>query len=308
VRHAAVVTAASAPPPNVLSIAGSDPGGGAGVQADLRTFAAFGVYGTAVPTALTAQSTRGVAGVFVVPPAVVRRQLEVLFDDVAFDAVKIGMLGDAATVRVVADVLRRARQPVVVLDPVIRASSGAPLLSPDGVEALRAELLPLVDVCTPNVAEAAVLLAAEPPETPDGAAALAMALARRGPRHVVLTGGHLRENDTVCVDTLADGERAQHLVAVRRAGRATHGTGCTYASALAALLASGRPLVEACRAAQAFVGASIVGGSQLRVGHGRGPVWQLHAPVARAGRRWPVTLHLDALPHAPSDAGPRAPG
>lgn len=272
--------------PNVLSIAGSDPGGGAGIQADLRTFAAFGVYGSAVPTALTAQNTRGVADVFIVPPAALQRQLEVLLDDVVFDAVKIGMLGDAASVRVVADAVRRYRPPVVVLDPVIRATSGASLLSEDGLAAMRGELLPLVDVCTPNVAEAAALLTAEVPSSVDAAGALARAMVRRGPRHVVLTGGHLDETGAVCVDTLADATCVHQIAAARDAGCTTHGTGCTYASAVAALLAFGHPVVAACRAAQAFVGASIRAGAGLRVGRGRGPVFQLHAPVAavRAAR------------------------
>lgn len=263
--------------PNVLSIAGSDPGGGAGIQADLRTFAAHGVYGTAVVTALTAQSTRGVADTFVVPPAVIRRQLDVLFEDVAFDAVKIGMLGDAATVRVVAEALGRHRPRVVVLDPVIRASSGAALLTPDGVAALRAELLPLVDVVTPNVAEGAALLDVPPPATADAAVALARALVPLGARHVVLTGGHLAEDSAVCVDTLTDADGAHQFVAPRYQEGGTHGTGCTYAAALAARLARGDPLADACRAAQAFVGASIAAGARLRVGRGRGPVWQLHA-------------------------------
>lgn len=259
--------------PNVLTIAGSDPSGGAGLQGDLKTFAALGVYGCAVPTALTAQSTRGVREVFAVPAEFVGRQLETLLDDVDVAAVKIGMLGDAGVVRAVAAALRRYAPPHVVLDPVLGASAGGTLLAAGGLAALRDELLPLVDVVTPNAIEAGALLGGRPPETEAEAADAARRLVARGVRAALVTGGHLHDPSS-CVDVLAVGGSTATFRTGRLEG-GTHGTGCALSSAVAALLARGVDLAGACAAAQAFVAGAVRGGRQLRVGRGTGPVHAL---------------------------------
>ena len=268
--------------PNVLSIAGSDPSGGAGIQADLKTFAALRVYGCAVITALTAQNTVGIPAVFPVPADFVRRQLDVLFADVTIHAVKIGMLGTAAVIREVADALRTHRPHVVVLDPVLRASTGAPLLDADALGALLDALLPLASVVTPNAQEVGMLLGSTPPRTPAEARTAARALRVRGARAVLVTGGHVG-NDAACVDVLDDGASMREFSVPRITGPAsTHGTGCTLSSAIAALMARGARLPQACAEAQAFVAASIGQGASLRVGHGVGPVHQLGDLWSRA--------------------------
>lgn len=280
---------AGGPVPNVLSVAGSDPSGGAGIQGDLKTFAALGVYGCAVPTALTAQSTRGVRDVLPVPAAFVTRQLETLLDDVDVHAVKVGMLGDAAVVRAVADVLRRYAPPHVVLDPVLRASAGGAnggaLLDAGGLAALRDELLPLVDLVTPNALEAGALLGVPPPRTADEAGEAARQLVALGARAALVTGGHLDDPvecvDVLCADPLAPGG-ALHAIRTRRvAGGGAHGTGCALSSAVAALLARGRALPGACAEAQRFVARAVRAGQQLRVGRGVGPVYAVPRRPAR---------------------------
>ena len=270
---------------NVLTIAGSDPSGGAGIQADLKTFAALQVYGCAVITALTAQNTVAVPAVFSVPPDFVRRQIDVLFADVTIHAVKIGMLGTASVIREVADALRTHRPEVVVLDPVLRASTGAPLLDADACSALLEELLPLASVVTPNAQETGMLLGALPPRSIAEAGAAARALTVRGARAVLVTGGHVGENAT-CVDVLDDGTSTHEFGVPRVSGAAsTHGTGCTLSSAIAALMARGAGLPQACAEAQAFVATSIRQGAALRVGHGVGPVHQLGDLWSRAESR-----------------------
>lgn len=256
--------------PNVLSIAGSDPSGGAGIQADLKTFAALRVHGCAVLTALTAQSTRGVRDVMPVPAAFVTRQLETLLDDVEIDAVKIGMLGDAGVVRAVAAALGRHALPHVVLDPVLRASAGGALLDEEGLGVLREELLPLVDVVTPNALEAGALLGGAPPRTEHDAVQASDRIRRLGARGVLVTGGHLLD-DTMCVDILATSDGVHAFRTHRVPGPATHGTGCVLSSAIAALLAHGRTLPEACTEAQEIVAESVSEGERLAVGHGAGP-------------------------------------
>lgn len=256
--------------PNVLSIAGSDPSGGAGVQGDLKTFAALRVYGCAVPTALTAQSTAGVSGVLAVPAAFVTRQLAALFADVEIHAVKIGMLGTASVVRAVAAALVRYRPPHVVLDPVLRASTGSALMTRAGVDALRAELLPLATVVTPNAAEAGALLDRAAPRTLDEVADAAAELVRRGARAALVTGGHL--DTSASIDVLHDGDTLHEFHAVRVPGGGAHGTGCALAATLAALLARDFALPAACATAQRFVVAAIAARTTLRVGRGRAPV------------------------------------
>lgn len=266
--------------PNVLSIAGSDPSGGAGIQADLRTFAALGVYGCAVPAALTAQNTMGVSGIFQVPSDFLEQQLDTVFSDVHVAAVKVGMLGSADAVRAVAAALRRYRPGFVVLDPVLRASTGAPLLEPDAIGVLRDELFPLATVITPNAAETGALLREPLPRVADAAAAAAAA-ARLGTvaRCAVLVTGVLDDRGepdrAMSVDVLYHDGKTEELRVPRVESRNTHGTGCTLASAVAAYLALGRDLRSACAAAQQFVARAIAAGSRLHVGRGAGPVNQL---------------------------------
>jgi hydroxymethylpyrimidine/phosphomethylpyrimidine kinase len=255
-----------------LTVAGSDPSGGAGVQADLKTFSALGVYGTAVLTALTAQNTRGVTGVHPVPAEFVRLQLTTLLDDVTVHATKTGMLGSAAVVREVAAVLGGRRAGPVVVDPVMVATSGDRLIDDDAVAAVREELLPVADLVTPNVPEAAALLGTDAATTEDELPDRARALLDLGPRAVLLKGGHLGGDDSVDVLATADG------VTVSRRPRidttATHGTGCTLSSALAALAArepgQGWPaLVERARD---YLQRALAEGESLGVGAGHGPV------------------------------------
>ncbi|MGI8765110.1 MAG: bifunctional hydroxymethylpyrimidine kinase/phosphomethylpyrimidine kinase [Gemmatimonadaceae bacterium] len=266
---------------NVLSIAGSDPSGGAGIQADLKTFAALGVYGCAALTALTAQNTVEVSGVFSIPVDFLRRQLEAVFTDVSVDAVKIGMLGTADTVRMVAAVLRAYQLPYVVLDPVLHATTGARLLDADALDALRGELLPLVTIVTPNADEAGALLGIAPPRSVAEARKAAAMLVERGGSAALVTGGHLADAE-FCVDVLHDGSTLWEFPVPRAPSGRTHGTGCTLSSAVAALLARGHGLQQACAEAQRFVAASITRGADLRVGRGARPVHQLGDLWARA--------------------------
>jgi hydroxymethylpyrimidine/phosphomethylpyrimidine kinase len=261
---------------NVLSIAGSDPSGGAGIQADLKTFAALGVYGCAVLATLTAQNTVEVSAVFPVPADFLRRQLEALFSDVRVDAVKIGMLGSVDAVRTVVAALRAYRPAFVVLDPVLRATTGARLLDMDALDALRDELCPLATVITPNAVEVGALLGIEAPRSIAEAREAAGSLTARGVTAALVTGGHLADAD-VSVDVLHDGREIREFRVSRAHSDCTHGTGCTLSSAIAALLARGHGLPQACAEAQEFVAASITRGADLQVGRGVGPVHQLGA-------------------------------
>ncbi|GAA1247197.1 bifunctional hydroxymethylpyrimidine kinase/phosphomethylpyrimidine kinase [Oryzihumus leptocrescens] len=261
-------------PPVALTIAGSDPSGGAGVQADLKTFSALGAYGTAVLTALTAQSTTGVTGVHVVPTAFVTEQLETLVADVRVDAVKIGMLATAELAGAVADFLRAHPCPVVVLDPVMVATSGDRLLADDAVEALRA-LLPLASVVTPNLPEAAGLLGVA--EAADEAEMLdqAQALRALGAPRVLLKGGH-RAGSGSASDVLAGPEGATWLRAPWVSTTNTHGTGCSLSSALAALRPQRETWVDTARDAKDWLTGALAAADTLEVGHGHGPVHHFH--------------------------------
>lgn len=273
--------------PNVLSIAGSDPSGGAGIQADLRTFAALGVYGCAALTALTAQNTVAVSAVFPVPADFVRQQLEAVFSDIELSAVKIGMLGSLAAARVVADILRAYSPPFVVLDPVMRASTGAVLLADDALRALRDELMPLATIVTPNAFEAGVLAGTPAPRSVREAHDAAQRLVAHGARAVLVTGGHLDEPD-VSVDVLhMDSDTFEYRVP-RIAAIETHGTGCTLSSAIAAFLARGHALPDACERAQRFVSDAIARRDELHAGHGAAPVYQRGAAWA-PGRHTPLS-------------------
>ncbi len=260
--------------PNILSIAGSDPSGGAGIQADIKAISASGGYAMAALTALTAQNTQGVTGVHLVPPGFVAEQIDAVFADVAVHAVKIGMIATAEIAEAVAEVLARRRPAHVVLDPVMVAKGGARLLDPEAVETMRRRLLPLADIVTPNLPEAAALTglpeARSAAEMPEAAAAL-RALGARG---VLLKGGHLGGEASPDLLLTASGET--WLPGARVATRNTHGTGCSLSAALAAELAKGAPPVEAARRAKAFVAASIAAAGRLSVGSGAGPIHHFH--------------------------------
>ncbi|GAB4081146.1 bifunctional hydroxymethylpyrimidine kinase/phosphomethylpyrimidine kinase [Modestobacter muralis] len=259
-----------------LTVAGSDPSGGAGVQADLKTFSALGTYGTAVLTALTAQNTRGVTGVHGVPADFVALQLQTLFADVTVHATKLGMLGTADVVREVARVLADRPGGPVVCDPVMVATSGDRLISAEAVDAVRADLLPVTDLLTPNVPEAAALLDVAPATTVEELAPQATALLALGPAAVLLKGGHLGGEQSVDVLVTAGG-----VLETRRprvATTSTHGTGCTLSSALTALAAQDRlagrepdwaPLVDRARD---YLQTALEAGAALGVGSGHGPV------------------------------------
>ena len=261
--------------PNVLSIAGSDPSGGAGIQADIKTFSALGCYGMAALTALTAQNTRGVTAVHVPPAAFLGAQLDAVFADVDVAAVKIGMLATGEIARTVAARLALYPKIPVVLDPVLVATSGDSLGDPDVVEALREHLLPLATVITPNLAEAARLAELPLSEDEDAMRATAEELHRRGARAVLIKGGHLAGGDAV--DLLSDGTEIQFFRAPRVETRNTHGTGCTLSSAIAAYLARGLGLADAVGAAKTYLTTAIAESGQLSVGSGHGPVHHLHA-------------------------------
>ena len=268
---------------NVLTIAGSDSGGGAGIQADLKTFSALGAYGASVITALTAQNTRTVSAIHDVPPEFVSAQMDAVFADIEFAAVKIGMLSRPAIIDAVAAGLRRHGARNVVLDPVMVAKSGDRLLRADAVSALRERLLPLATVITPNLPEAAVLLDLEEPEDEAGMIDAAARLRALGPQAVLLKGGHLTKG-AESVDVLDDGAEPLTLAAPRIATGNTHGTGCTLSSAIAALLARGLSLRDAVREAKAYVTAAIRAADRLKVGHGHGPVHHFHALWREDGR------------------------
>ncbi|MDP1571154.1 MAG: bifunctional hydroxymethylpyrimidine kinase/phosphomethylpyrimidine kinase [Vicinamibacterales bacterium] len=247
-----------------LTIAGSDSGGGAGIQADLKTFAAHGVYGTSAITALTAQSTVGVAGVWPVPAEFVTLQIETVAGDLGCDAVKTGMLASAVIVEAVAAAIAALDLPNLVVDPVMVAKSGDHLLTPDAVHALRLTLLPLARVVTPNIPEAGVLAGMTVTSLADAREA-ARRIHALGPEVVIVKGGHL-EGD-VLTDVIFDGDRVVELTGPRVPGRHTHGTGCTFAAAVAARLACGDTVEAAARAAKAYVAGAMRAGIPLGQGH-----------------------------------------
>jgi hydroxymethylpyrimidine/phosphomethylpyrimidine kinase len=255
--------------PIALTIAGSDSGGGAGVQADLKTFAALGVYGACAITALTAQNTKGVFGVHEVPAEFITAQLDAVFSDLDVAAVKIGMLGHAAAIEAVAAGLERHGARNIVLDPVMVASSGENLLRADAIDALR-KLIARANVLTPNLPEAAALL-----EVPVARDELEMRRQARtllalGPGAVLIKGGHGSGPESV--DLLVEADTCTRFAAPRVATRNTHGTGCTLSSAIAAGLAMGQELGDAVREAKAYVSAAIAAADRLGVGTGRGPL------------------------------------
>ena len=258
-----------------VTIAGSDSGGGAGIQADLKTFSALGVYGASVITALTAQNTQGVTGIHDVPPDFITAQIDAVFSDLAVNAVKIGMLSAPAAIAAVAAGLDRWKQTLVVLDPVMVASSGDRLLSPDAIDILKSALIPRALVITPNLPEAAALLDAPIAETESEMRARAEKLLALGAKAVLIKGGHA--GGAEAVDLLVSREAVARLSAERVATKNTHGTGCTLSSAIAAGLAKGQRLGEAVSDAKQYVTEAIGCADELEVGHGHGPVHHFHA-------------------------------
>ncbi|VWD26632.1 bifunctional hydroxymethylpyrimidine kinase/phosphomethylpyrimidine kinase [Burkholderia contaminans] len=263
------------PIPNILTIAGSDSGGGAGIQADLKTFSALGAYGASVITALTSQNTRGVTGVHAPDAAFVTAQLDAVFSDIRIDAVKIGMLANAPIVHAVADALRRYAPRFVVLDTVMISKSAHALLAPDAVDALRDALLPLATVVTPNLPEAAALLNDVPAATEDDMVRQGQALLQMGARAVLMKGGHLPDA-SASPDWLVGATRIVRLDGARVPVSNTHGTGCTLSSAIAALLPQQPDLESAVREAKTYLTGAIAASGHLDVGHGVGPVHHFH--------------------------------
>jgi hydroxymethylpyrimidine/phosphomethylpyrimidine kinase len=254
----------------VLTIAGSDSGGGAGIQADLKTFAARGVYGMSALTAITAQNTVGVQGVFELPAEFVGQQIDSVMIDIGADAWKTGMLSNAEIIRVVADRARRYEVERLVIDPVMVAKSGDPLLREEAREALIEELIPLAYVITPNHHEAQVLAGLKISTVNDMRDAAAV-IHKMGARNVVVKGGHLLESERA-IDVLYDGEDFIEFAAPRVATQNTHGTGCTFASAIAAELAKGHTVHEAVRIAKEYLTAALRAAVDLHIGEGHGPL------------------------------------
>lgn len=256
--------------PNVLSIAGSDPSGGAGIQGDLKTFSALGCYGMAVVTALTAQNTKAVSAVHVPPPEFVAQEIDAVFADVKVAAVKIGMLASAAVAEAVAARLAVYKPPFVVLDPVLAATSGASLGTPDLLATIRERLLAQITLVTPNLPEAARLTEMPLPRNLKEMGHLAVRLHACGAAAVLVKGGHLPGAEAQ--DVLFDGFAERVYAAERIATENTHGTGCTLSAAIAAYLAKGRSLPESIGAAKDYLSGALRESAALDVGHGHGPV------------------------------------
>jgi hydroxymethylpyrimidine/phosphomethylpyrimidine kinase len=252
--------------PKALTIAGSDSGAGAGIQADLKTFAALGVYGTSALTAITAQNTRSVLAVAEVPEEVIALQIDAVLEDIGADAAKTGMLSSSSIIETVADRIEAWGIGKLVVDPVMVAKSGDRLLQFDAIEALKIRLLPLALIVTPNIPEAEVL-AGRPIETDEDARAAAAAIVELGPRYVVLKGGH---RSGPPVDLILNGDLFLELPSERIATPNTHGTGCTFSAAITAHLARGREPIEAIREAKSFVTNALR--ASYRIGDGHSPV------------------------------------
>ncbi|MFV0298350.1 MAG: bifunctional hydroxymethylpyrimidine kinase/phosphomethylpyrimidine kinase [Hyphomicrobiaceae bacterium] len=275
-----MATGAASTPAVALTIAGSDSSGGAGIQADLKTFTALGVYGASALTALTAQNTTGVQDVLDVPPEFVVAQLRSVTSDLDVRAIKTGMLANAAIIRAIAGVLAAIPDIPLVLDPVMVATSGDPLLAADAIATLKSDLIPRALVITPNLPEAAALLGVPAARTEDECIAQLAPLAALGAHAVLLKGGH-HSGDTATDYLHVDGH-THRFTGPRIATRNTHGTGCTLSAAIAAELATGQPLLSAIENAKSFMTAAIASAAGHRLGAGHGPVDHLHA--IRRGR------------------------
>jgi hydroxymethylpyrimidine/phosphomethylpyrimidine kinase len=261
--------------PIAVTIAGSDSSGGAGIQADLKTFSALGVYGASVITALTAQNTRGVRAIHDVPPSFIAEQIDAVFSDLAVQAVKIGMLSQPKAIETVAAGLDRWKQATVVLDPVMIAASGDRLLAPGAVDVLRRVLIPRALVITPNLPEAAALLDGPLARNEAEMREQAQRLLALGCRAVLVKGGHAEGPQSV--DLLVEATTVARLAAERVASGNTHGTGCTLSSAIAAGLAKGQDLATAVRKAKDYVTAAIAAADRIKIGSGHGPTHHFHA-------------------------------
>ncbi|GLR85557.1 bifunctional hydroxymethylpyrimidine kinase/phosphomethylpyrimidine kinase [Bradyrhizobium iriomotense] len=260
--------------PVALTIAGSDSSGGAGIQADLKTFAALGVYGASAITALTAQNTKGVTGIHAVPADFVTAQIDAVFSDLDVGAVKIGMVAQAASIDAIGASLARWSLRHVVLDPVMVATSGDRLLAAEAVEALRKKLIPLASVITPNLPEAAALLDEPVAVSEAGIESQGRRLLALGCRAVLIKGGHGQGAESI--DYLVSADGAIALAAPRVATQNTHGTGCSLSSAVAAGLAKGEGLTTAVRNAKTWISAAIAAADRFSVGHGHGPIHHFH--------------------------------
>jgi hydroxymethylpyrimidine/phosphomethylpyrimidine kinase len=260
--------------PIALTIAGSDSSGGAGVQADLKTFSALGVYGASVITALTAQNTTGVSGIHQVPADFVTAQIDAVFSDLDINAVKIGMVAQRATIDAIVAGLMRWSPKHIVLDPVMVATSGDHLLAADAVATLRTELIPRASLITPNLPEAAALLDEPVAASETAIASQGQRLLAMGCRAVLIKGGHGQGAESI--DYLFGGNGTIALSAPRLATQNTHGTGCSLSSAIAAGLAKGEDMETAIRHAKAWISAAIAAADRLNVGRGHGPVHHFH--------------------------------
>lgn len=268
--------------PIAVTIAGSDSGGGAGIQADLKTFSALGVYGASVITALTAQNTEGVSGIHDTPPDFITAQIDAVFGDLDVAAVKIGMVSRPDAIMAIVAGLRRWKAAHVVLDPVMVATSGDRLLAPDAIDLLRTRLIPCAEIITPNLPEAAALLDLPAATTETEIEGQGRKLLALGCPAVLIKGGHGEGPEST--DYLVTAESTIRLSAPRIHTRNTHGTGCSLSSAIAAALAKGAPLEAAVRAGKTYVSAAIAAADRLRVGKGHGPIHHFHAFEGSWGR------------------------
>jgi hydroxymethylpyrimidine/phosphomethylpyrimidine kinase len=259
----------------VLTIAGSDSGGGAGIQADLKTIAASGCYGMSVITALTAQNTCGVSAIHPVPPDFIIAQLDAVLSDIGCDAVKIGMLYSAEVIQVIAERLQHYKSPNIVLDPVMVAQSGDRLIQEEAVAALREILFPLAEVVTPNLPEAEILVG-YPVKSENEIEKAALDLLKLGPQNVLIKGGHGDGEQSDDYLYLGRYQKRVVLPGMRLTTENNHGTGCTLSSAIAAHLAKGLPIEEAARQAKEYIGGAIGAGAMYRIGKGHGPVHHFH--------------------------------
>jgi hydroxymethylpyrimidine/phosphomethylpyrimidine kinase len=259
-----------------LTIAGSDSGGGAGIQADLKTFSALGVFGMSAITALTAQNTHSVTGIFPVPPAFIGEQIDAVMSDIGTNAVKIGMLHSPEVIEVVAKKLKQWQCPNIVLDPVMISKSGDNLLQDDAVNALATHLLPLATVITPNLPEASVLLG-KTIDTPDKMEDAAIALADLGAANVLVKGGHLTSGPGIDLLYESASRQTTHFTADRVETKNSHGTGCTLSSAIASGLARELDLRTAVAEAKTYITEALKAGADVKTGSGHGPVHHFHA-------------------------------
>lgn len=276
----ALLSTLSATTPIVLTIAGSDSGGGAGIQADIKAISATGSYACSVITALTAQNTQGVSGIYPISSEFVEQQLDAVFSDLNVVAVKVGMLSDSNIIHSVAKKIKQYTPQYLVVDPVMVATSGDLLLQSSAIESLKSELLPLADVITPNLPEAAALINAKVPESEAEMTAMIDELRQLGAKSVLLKGGHL-EKDENSTDLLILSDSIERLSTPRIETRNTHGTGCTLSSAIASYLAQGHELLAAVALGKQYITQAIIHADELNIGQGHGPVnhfFALHTP------------------------------